>query len=148
MKRGVALFIMGVLLGQVAMYCLTSKEIEEIYWEKEDLKVQLYELSEQMKQMQEHHESWYPLVVQEIKLDIRLEDDAFVEPELKRQTYDLVKGLLGQEVMALPYPLVLNLLEGRRVEFDKKAYQLDVEAVLIGETLVYYIVAERKNSES
>ena len=148
MKRSIALFIAGVLLGQVGMYCLTSKKIEEIYWEKENLKVELYELTEQMKQMQEHHETWYPPVVQEVNLDIRLKDDAFVEPELKRQTYDLVKGLLGQEVMALPYPLVLNLLEGRTVEYDNKAYRLDVEAVLIGETVVYYIVAEKKESEN
>ncbi len=147
-KRGAALFMIGLLLGQVIMYCLFSKRMEQVYWEKEKYKVDLYEITEQMKQVQEDHDTLFPPVVQEIQLDIRFKNDAFVEPELKRHIYDLVKGLLGQEIQALPYPLVLNLLEERTVEFEKKAYQLDVEAVIIGETVIYYILAEKKESES
>jgi len=147
-QRSLAMFLIGILLGLVIMYCLASKRVEQVYWEKESLKVEIYELTQQINIIQEHGNAISPPVVEEIKLDIRFEDNSFVEPELKRQIYGLVKGLLGQEVLALPYPLVLNLLEGRTLEFDGKTYTLDVEAVLIGEKVVYYILAEKKENES
>lgn len=147
MKRLFALFFLGTLLGMLIMHTFQGKEIDKLYWEKENLKVELYESREQMKKMQELHETLLPAVVREIKLEINMEENNFVEPALRREIYDLVKGLLGQEVLALPYPLALNILNNRIVEIDKKRYKLNVEAVVLGETMVYYLKAHKLKEE-
>lgn len=147
MKRYSALFILGLLVGMMIMHSLQGKELEQLYWEKENLKVELYEKMEQIKKIEEQQETLLPPTVREIKLEINLEEGDFVEPELKRQIYDLVKGLLGQEVLTLPYPLVFNILDNRIVEMDDKRYRLDVEAVILGETLVYYLQAKKSIDE-
>ncbi|MEW5921652.1 MAG: hypothetical protein AB1796_12040 [Bacillota bacterium] len=57
------------------------------------------------------------------------------------------KELIGQELQALPYPLVYNLLENRIVENEKKKYHLKVEAVIIAETVVYYLRVKKITEE-
>ncbi len=143
MKREIALFFLGLLAGAVLMYGFQGKRLEELYWEKENLKVQLYENAQQLKIIQEQQESLLPPVVQEIKLEINPGQNSFVEPELRQDIYNLAQGLLGQEIRALPYPLVYNFLEGRIVQSGEKKYRLEVKAVILSETLVYYLTAEQ-----
>ncbi|MGI6328913.1 MAG: hypothetical protein ACOX1I_08250 [Dethiobacteria bacterium] len=147
MKRYAAFFILGLLAGSMIMQSFQGKELEKLYWEKESLKVELYEKKVQIKKIEEQQERLLPPTVREIKLEISLGNGAFIEPELKRQVYDLVKGLLGQEVLALPYPLVFNILDNRIVEMDDKRFHLNVEAVILGETLVYYLQANKSADE-
>ncbi|MGI6318909.1 MAG: hypothetical protein GX263_04360 [Firmicutes bacterium] len=147
MKRYAAFFILGLLVGAMIMHSFQGRELEKLYWEKENLKVELYEKNEQIKKIEEQQERLLPPTVREIKLEISHDGDTFVEPELKRQVYDLVKGLLGQEVLALPYPLVFNILDNRIVEMDDKRFHLNVEAVILGETLVYYLQAKKSADE-
>jgi hypothetical protein len=147
LKRYAAFFILGLLVGAMIMHSFQGRELEKLYWEKENLKVELYEKNEQIKKIEEQQERLLPPTVREIKLEISHDGDTFVEPELKRQVYDLVKGLLGQEVLALPYPLVFNILDNRIVEMDDKRFHLNVEAVILGETLVYYLQAKKSADE-
>ena len=147
MKRYSALFFLGTLLGMLIMHSFQGRELDKLYWEKENLKVELYESKEQIKKMQEMHETLLPSIVREIKLEINIEENTFVEPSLRREIYDLVKGVLGQEVQALPYPLALNILDNRIVELDKKRYHLDVEAIILGETVVYFLKAQKLTEE-
>jgi hypothetical protein len=147
LKRYAAFFILGLLAGSMIMQSFQGKELEKLYWEKESLKVELYEKKVQIKKIEEQQERLLPPTVREIKLEISLGNGAFIEPELKRQVYDLVKGLLGQEVLALPYPLVFNILDNRIVEMDDKRFHLNVEAVILGETLVYYLQANKSADE-
>jgi hypothetical protein len=147
LKRYSALFLLGTLLGMLIMHSFQGRELDKLYWEKENLKVELYESKEQLKKMQELHETLLPSVVREIKLEINMEENGFVDPALRREIYDLVKGLLGQEVQALPYPLALNVLDNRIVELNKKRYKLDVEAIILGETMAYYLQAQKLAEE-
>lgn len=141
--RGISLFLLGLLTGMIIMNSVQGQRLEGLYWEKEDLKVQLYEKNEQLQSIQEQQEAMLPAVVKEIKLEIKMEENDFVEPALKKEIYDLASGVLGHEIRALPYSMVINLLENREVEAEGKAYRLDVEAVIIGETLTYYLKAEK-----
>jgi hypothetical protein len=142
-----AFFILGILAGMIVMHSFQGKELEKLYWQKENLKVELYETREQMKKIQEQHKSLLPAVIKEIKLEIDMEENSFVEPALRRHIYDLVKEVLGQEVLALPYPLLFNLLNERIVEMDNKRFRLKVEAIILGETLVYYLKVKKMATE-
>lgn len=147
MRNKGAIFIAGLLLGLMITYCLQGQKIEKLYWERENLKVELYETREQMKKLKEIHDISLPVTVKEIKIEINPEESPFVEPELRRHVYDLVKGILGQEVRALPYPLLLNILENRVIEIEDKKFFLNVEAIIIGETVVYYLKAKKAPGE-
>ncbi len=147
MKYSMAFFILGILAGMIVMHSFQGKELEKLYWQKENLKVELYETREQMKKIQEQHKSLLPAVIKEIKLEIDMEENSFVEPALRRHIYDLVKEVLGQEVLALPYPLLFNLLNERIVEMDNKRFRLKVEAIILGETLVYYLKVKKMATE-
>lgn len=148
MREKIAFFILGLLMGLTLMNNIQGKKFEEVYWQTEELKVQLYETVQQLEKVKEQHESLLPLVVKEIKLEIKMDDHSFVEPALRLSIYELVKDLLGQEIHALPYPLLFNLLEGRLIENGDKKYHLKVEAVLIGETLAYFLKVKKVNGES
>lgn len=136
-----------MLAGMLLMYFIQGHQLESIYWEKENLKVQLYEKTEQLRTVQEQQQAMIPATVKEIELEIEMEKNNFVEPALKKQVYELVKGTLGQEILALPHPMLINLLENRVVEAEGKDYRLDVEAVIIGETLTYYLTAEKLDGD-
>jgi len=129
------------------MNAIQGKKFEEVYWQTEKLKVQLYEAVQQMEKVKEQHEAMLPLVVEEIKLEIQMNDHSFIEPALHRAIYDLVNNLLGQEIYALPYPLLFNLLDGRLIEEGDKKYQLEVKAVIVGETLVYFLKVNKINEK-
>ncbi len=148
MRVKIAFFILGLLTGLTLMNVVQGKKFEEVYWKTEELKVQLYETVQQMEKIKEQHESIRPMVVEEIKLEIQMNDHSFVEPALRRTIYDLVKDLLGQEVHALPYPLLFNLLEGRLIEEGNKKYRLEVEAVILGEILAYFLQVKKIDDEA
>lgn len=148
LRKKLSFFVLGLLVGLTLMNTVQGKKFEEFYWQTEELKVQLYETVQQLEKVEEQHESLLPLSVKEIKLEIRMNDQSFIEPALRRNIYELVKDLLGQEVHALPYPLLYNLLEGRLIEEGDKKYHLEVEAVILGEVLVYFLNVEKINGES
>ncbi len=139
MIRNVAILLMGILLGSSLMYYLQGKKIDDYYWEKESLKVELYEATERLKKIQEQHEKLLPAQVKEVSIKIINEEEVFIEPSLRKTIYDLAKELIGQELLALPYPLAYNLLHNRIVENGKKKYQLQVEAIILAETVVFYL---------
>lgn len=145
MRGKLAFFILGLLVGLAVMNAVQGKKFEEVYWQAEKLKVQHYETVQQLKIIKEQHESRLPPAVKEIKLEIQMNDHSFLEPALRRNIYELVRDLLGQEVSALPYPLLFNLLEGRLIEEGGKKYCLEVKAVILGEILVYYLKIEKIN---
>ena len=131
MKRYAAFFILGLLVGAMIMHSFQGRELEKLYWEKENLKVELYEKNEQIKKIEEQQERLLPPTVREIKLEISHDGDTFVEPELKRQVYDLVK-YAGAGSPGTALPLVFNILDNRIVEMDDKRFHLNVEAVILG----------------
>lgn len=146
MKHSIAVFILGVLAGMIIMHTFQGKELDKLYWQNENLNVELYEMREQLKKIQQQSEALLPSVIKDIKLEIMMEDDSFVDPALKLQIYDLVKEVLGQKIQELSYPLLFNLLNGRIIEIDNKRFLLEVKAIILGETLVYYLQI-RKISE-
>jgi hypothetical protein len=145
LREKIAFFVLGLLAGLTLMNAIQGNKFEELYWQTEELKVQLYETVQQLEKIKEQHKSLLPLVVKEIKLEIKMEDQSFVEPALRLSIYELVKDLLGQEVHALPYPLLFNLLDGRLIEEGDKKFHLDVEAVIMGENLVYFLNVKKVN---
>ncbi len=148
MGRTVALLLLGILLGMVVMQFLQGKRVDDYYWEKEELKVELYEATERLKRIEEQHDRLLPALVEDIRLEITMEDDSFVEPELRKLIYDLAKELIGQEFQALPYPLVYNVLDNRILESEDKKYRLKVKAVIIAETVTYYLTVEKIQEET
>ena len=56
MRYSISLLILGVLAGTIIMHTIQGKALEKLYWEKENLKVELYETREQLK-IQEQHKS-------------------------------------------------------------------------------------------
>lgn len=147
MRYSISLLILGVLAGTIIMHTIQGKALEKLYWEKENLKVELYETREQLKKIQEQHKSLLPALIEKIELEITMEEDSFVEPDLKLRIYDLVKEVLGQEIQTLPYPLLFNLLHERIVQVENKQFRLEVEAIIIGKTLVYYLKVKKISAE-
>lgn len=148
MGRAIVLLLLGILLGMAIMLFLQGKRVDEYYWQKEELKVQLYEATERLKRLEEQHDILLPARVEEVRLEIEMADETFVEPALRRNIYDLSKELIGQELEALPYPLVYNILDERILESEEKNYRLKVKAVIIAETLTYYLIVEKMQEET
>ena len=70
MKYSISLLILGVLAGTIIMHTIQGKALDKLYWEKENLKVELYETREQLKKIQEQHKSLLPALIEKIELEI------------------------------------------------------------------------------
>ena len=68
--------MLGLLAGLTLMNAIQGNKFEELYWQTEELKVQLYETVQQLEKIKEQHKSLLPLVVKEIKLEIKMEDQS------------------------------------------------------------------------
>ena len=148
MVRTLTLLLLGILVGMVIMHFLQGKRLDDYYWQKEELKVELYEATERLKRIEEQHDRLLPALVEEVRLEITMKDNSFVEPALRKHIYDLAKELIGQEFQALPYPLVYNILDDRILESEGKKYRLNVEAVIIAEAVTYYLTVEKIQEET
>jgi hypothetical protein len=147
-KQALAFFALGLLAGSLSINFFQGRKFEELYWEKEKLQVQLYETTAQIHKLKEQQQKFAPATIQEIKLEINTENGFFVEPSFRRNIYELLEELIGEEVQTLSYPLLYNLLQNRIIEDNNKKYRLNVEAVILGETLVYYLSAKKLSVES
>lgn len=115
--------------------------MDELYHEREQLKVTVFETKERLNKLEEQWESKEEQIIKEIKVELKTEKNSFAELSLEQSVHEIVKDLVGEKVNALNPYILINMLEGRIIKVDNNNYQLDLKTVVISETLSFYISA-------
>lgn len=142
-KKGAAFFILGFFLGAVVIFLFSSQQLEDFYQEREKLKADLFESRERLTRLEDLWESRNEEIVREIKIDLEMEKDTFGELYIKQAVQEIVNDLMGEKVRTLNPSLVIRMLDERKITADGREYRLDLQAVVISETLSLFIKPER-----
>ena len=145
-KKNAAFFVLGLFLGAVSIFVFSGQQLEDLYQERERLKVDLFETRERLTRLEDLWESRHEEIVREIKIDLDMERDTFGELSIKKAIQEIVNDLVGEKVQSLNPTLVIRMLDERKIMADEREYRLDLQAVVISETLTLYIKPERISS--
>ncbi len=148
MKQKIAWFGLGILLGSFFMQILAGQELNRLYYEKERLRVEIYEALERLRGYEEKWNYQNTGVIQDIKVVFLPENenskDSFTELELKKEVREIVKDLIGQETDETNPELVFKLLDNRIVQVEGKSYLIKVRSIIFAREAIFYLEAEHQ----
>ncbi len=142
-KKCLAFLVLGFILGAVSVFISSGRQMEQLYQEREELKVSLFETRERLNRLEDMWESRGEEIIREVQIVLRMEQDTFGELSIKQAIQEIVKDLVGEKVRTLNPSLVIKMLDGRKITADEREYLLELEAVVISETLSLYIQPRR-----
>lgn len=140
MKRIIALVILGMICGAVMMNIYLSARIDELYLDRETLKVDLYETEERLKKIEAQWQSHRELVIKDVEVEFdQTKRDTFLEVKLRADIAKVTQDLIGEELETIPHTLVVHLIDQRIVDVEGKRYRLQVRTVVLAEKLTYVL---------
>ena len=123
--------LLGALAGGLLVHLSHSRSLEQLHWEKEKLKVQLFETTERLSRMEAMWEEERKETVSSVKFIIQGEIESFARLELQRLAGEITSGLMGAAINELQPELVVALLQRRKLTVEKRDYLVDVNWVVI-----------------
>ena len=142
-KKGIAYLVLGFMLGAISFSLISGRQMEQLYREREELRVSLFETRERLMKLEDMWESRGDEVIREIIIVLDTKEDSFIELALKQAIQEIVGDLMGEKVQSLNPSLVVKMLDDRKVAAGEREFILELEAVVISETLSLYITARR-----
>ncbi len=142
-KKGIACLVLGFMLGAISFSLISGRQMEQLYREREELRVSLFETRERLMKLEDMWESRGDEVIREIIIVLDTKEDSFIELALKQAIQEIVGDLMGEKVQSLNPSLVVKMLDDRKVAAGEREFILELEAVVISETLSLYITARR-----
>ena len=140
MKKALALVLLGVIIGAVAMNTYLSRRMDELYINHERLRVELYETEERLKKIEAQWENHQTLVIGDVDIQfIRENGDQLLEVNLREAISPLTQDLIGEEVDKVPHALLKHLIDQRIVEVEGKRYRLQVEMIIVAQKDTYVL---------
>ncbi|NLA04440.1 MAG: hypothetical protein GX881_01835 [Firmicutes bacterium] len=131
MPRKLGLLFLGIIAGGLLVHLFHAARLEKIYWDKEKLKVELFETTERLARGEALWADRPAEKVSSVELVITGELDDFEELELQRQAGEITAPLIGSVLEELEPELVVALLHRRKLTLEGKDYRLDVNWVVI-----------------
>lgn len=141
MNRKLGPLLLGMIAGALLVHLCHARRLEELYWHRERLKTELFEITERLARSEslwadrpEERISAVNLVFQGI--------DGFVQLELQRLIGELTAGLIGSTIEELRPELVVALLHRRKFTVEGRDYLVTVNwAVIAPQTIFNLSVA-------
>ena len=148
MRQIIALVITGMILGAVLMNIYLADKMDELYIDREKLRVELYETKERLKITEDQWQSHRTLLVRKIEVEfLQQERDPFTEIWLREAVARLTQSLIGENLEKIPHTLVVHLLDQRIVEVEGMHYRLQVKTVVIAEKITYVLHYVQQSAE-
>jgi hypothetical protein len=136
MRRNLGALLLGALAGGMIIHLNHAHRLEQLYWDKERLKVQLFETTERLSRIEEMWADQQKGEISSVDFVIKGETNPFVELELQRLVGEITSGLVGAAIREVQPDLLVALLHRRKFTVEKKDYLVTVNWVVIApETL-------------
>jgi len=129
--RGWGLLFLGLLAGALAVHLCHARRMEELYWEKERLKVDLLETSERLARSEALWADRPGGKICSVEIAIEGEIDDYAKLELERLANEIAATLIGGTIGELEADLVIALLHRRKFSAEGKDYLAVVNWVVL-----------------
>ncbi len=140
MKRYIAVFLVGILVGASVINLLFGSMIDELYWEKENLKITLFETTERLRKLEDQLETHQNQVVREVKIELVLDKNSFTELSLRQAISEIVGNLVGEELSGLNPYLIHQMIDGRNIKLDdNQLFRIEVIWIIISEQIIFHL---------
>lgn len=114
-----------------------ARRLDQLYRDKEVLKVQLFETTEKLRGMEEMWADRREEAISSVDFMIKGEIEPSVELELQRQIREITSSLPGMIIGELEPDLLLSLLHRRKLTVEKKDYLLTVNWVVAASATLF-----------
>lgn len=135
------MLLLGIVFGSVTVSIYHSARLEQLYWEKEKLKVELFEATERLVKVESlwvtHREG--EVIAVAVQLDGDL--DAFTGLELERLISKITANLIGEKIANLNPGLLLALLHERVLTVEDKDFLVTVNWIIIDREVIFNLHA-------
>lgn len=137
-----AAFVLGAVLGACAVMMLTSKMLDQLYLQRDQLQNQISFLEEDVRnlQVQLSQKNASP-TVQKVLIRVDHAPDGFTETELIKKLQQETKFLVGKKIESLDeHPEILfHLLDGKSYLINEREVTIKIKAVTIGITTRFWV---------
>ena len=140
MPKNLAIFVLGVIIGATILNLIYANTIDHLYWQKEDLKISLFEATERLSKLEEQLATSQEPVVREIKIEIDVEKNSFTELSLREKIGEITGDLVGENINDLSPSVIYRMLDGRYLTLeDEGHFQIRVDSIIISEQIIFYL---------
>ncbi|MEN6325605.1 MAG: hypothetical protein ABFD18_05290 [Syntrophomonas sp.] len=141
-----AIFILGALTGTALTSVLIGNRIDTLYIENRILQDNLLAANKQIKQLQESYKV-KKRVISNIsthvefaeKNDLTDFEKNTLELNVEKNVRDWLSIISGKDVNDVNYLLIPHIINNREIEFENRKIRLQVNMVVISETVNVYV---------
>lgn len=141
MKRGFALWLLGLITGGVLCLLFTGSFLDNLFQEKEKLKVELFEATGRLQQLEKQLHSRETQQVQAVNIELSTSAGTLAELSLKKALAEITTELIGEQIDLLKPSLLIKLLDQRILTAEDRPYVISVHWVVIGEETTFNLSA-------
>lgn len=121
--------ILNLLYGQI---------IDKLYWEKEELKITLFETTKRLSKLEAQLATRRNPLVREVKIEIETEQNSFSEQALRQAINKIAGNIVGEELSSINPQLIYQMLNGREIKLqDGRIFQTEIRWIIIGEKIIF-----------
>lgn len=141
-----AIFTLGVIAGSAATGVFIGDRVDALHLENRQLKERLVAAERDLRQLEEQKQT-SRRVVTKISSRVSFAEDcdftdyekSTVEMAVEKNVREWLKLVLGQDLETVNYQLVPRIVDNRELEVEGKKIRLQVELVVISETVLVYL---------
>jgi len=153
LKQLAAIFLIGVLAGGAGVNSLVGKQVDRLSLANGALHEQLAATEKELHQVKESLKSRQTLVVNGLDVYVSFApgkpasgyDQKKVQLFVENKVREWLQPLLGQEIGALNYLLIPQVIDLRQVELDGIKYTLKVKLVVVSQRTAVYLEVAPEN---
>lgn len=147
--RGLALFILGVLLGAAGTNAIIGKQVDHLLLAKATLEDALEDVQGELAKLKESSQKKPKRVITGIETFLVLTsreglteyDELSVRLQANERAKDWLTPLVGQEIAKLDSLWIPSVVDNREIEVNGTRYRLKTHLVVVSEKLTLYLKA-------
>ena len=138
MKRYFAIFLLGILLGTSMINLLHGRSVDKMYWEKEELKIALFETSKRLTKLEDQLAIRHNPLVREVKIEIETEEDDFTKQALRQAINQIAGDMIGEELSSINPQLLYQMLNKREIKLqDGRIFQTEIMWLVVSDQIIF-----------
>ncbi len=138
MKKYFAIFLLGILLGTSMINLLHGRSVDKMYWEKEELKIALFETSKRLSKLEDQLAIRHNPLVREVKIEIETEEDDFTKQALRQAINQIAGDMIGEELSSINPQLLYQMLNKREIKLqDGRIFQSEIMWLVVSDQIIF-----------
>ncbi len=143
MRRLTAALLLGALAGGTLIHLLYAYRLEQLYWDQESLKVQLFETTEKLSKMEEMWAGEQREKINTVDFIMNGKMGPSVELELQRLVRETASSLPGTIIGEAQPELIVSLLHRRKFTVESRDYLVTVNWVVVAPATIFNLDISR-----